>query len=166
MDTVKLLVFLREFGCGEHDENLTLIQYRNVVSDQRRSFFQRPLLVGNGCTQANQNTQGSILRLGGGTQGSIPRLGGALRGVSKDGRGGGEGSNFSLSPTLEHLRTKNSFNFIFCVSRTVCALLNCDPSIINDEDDASNTPLHLASLYGHSAVVKELLDRGAAIDAR
>ena len=50
--------------------------------------------------------------------------------------------------------------------RTVCALLNRDPSIINDEDDASNTPLHLAALHGHSSVVKELLDRGAAIDAR
>jgi len=39
-------------------------------------------------------------------------------------------------------------------------------SIINDEDDASNTPLHLAALYGNDKVAKELLERGAAIDAR
>ena len=39
-------------------------------------------------------------------------------------------------------------------------------SIINDEDDASNTPLHVAALNGNDKVAKELLDRGAAIDAR
>lgn len=39
-------------------------------------------------------------------------------------------------------------------------------SIINDEDDASNTPLHVAALNGNDKVGKELLDRGAAIDAR
>lgn len=39
-------------------------------------------------------------------------------------------------------------------------------SIINDEDDASNTPLHLAALHGYDKVAKELIDRGAAIDAR
>ena len=50
--------------------------------------------------------------------------------------------------------------------RTVCALLKRDISIINDEDDASNTPLHLAALQGYDKVAKELLDRGAAIDAR
>ncbi|XP_020622350.1 ankyrin-3-like [Orbicella faveolata] len=50
--------------------------------------------------------------------------------------------------------------------RTVCALLKRDMSIINDEDDASNTPLHLAALHGYDKVAKELLDRGAAIDAR
>ncbi|XP_073254183.1 uncharacterized protein [Porites lutea] len=50
--------------------------------------------------------------------------------------------------------------------RTVCALLKRDMSIINDEDDASNTPLHVAALNGNDKVAKELLDRGAAIDAR
>ena len=39
-------------------------------------------------------------------------------------------------------------------------------SIINDEDDASNTPLHVAALNGNDKVAKELLDRGGAIDAR
>ena len=48
----------------------------------------------------------------------------------------------------------------------MCALLKRDMSIINDEDDASNTPLHLAALCGNDKVAKELLDRGAAIDAR
>ena len=48
----------------------------------------------------------------------------------------------------------------------MCALLKRDISIINDEDDASNTPLHLAALHGNDKVTKELLERGAAIDAR
>ena len=55
---------------------------------------------------------------------------------------------------------------ICLLCRTVCALLKRDMSIINDEDDASNTPLHLAALYGNDKVAKELLERGAAIDAR
>ena len=60
------------------------------------------------------------------------------------------------------IMTGNNYAF----SRTVCALLKRDISIINDEDDASNTPLHLAALQGYDKVAKELLDRGAAIDAR
>ena len=45
-------------------------------------------------------------------------------------------------------------------------LIKQDPSIINDEDDCSNTPLHLAALHGHIKVVELLLNQGAAIDAR
>ena len=45
-------------------------------------------------------------------------------------------------------------------------LVKQDPSIINDEDDCSNTPLHLAALHGHIKVVELLLNQGAAIDAR
>ena len=45
-------------------------------------------------------------------------------------------------------------------------LLKRDTSIVNDEDDASNTPLHLAALEGHSIVVQSLLSSGAAVDAR
>ena len=45
-------------------------------------------------------------------------------------------------------------------------LLRRDTSIVNDEDDASNTPLHLAALEGHSKVVQILLSSGAAVDAR
>ena len=50
--------------------------------------------------------------------------------------------------------------------RIVEILLKRDISIVNDEDDASNTPLHLAALEGHSKVVKILLSSGAAVDAR
>ena len=45
-------------------------------------------------------------------------------------------------------------------------LIKQDPSIMNDEDDCSNTPLHLAALNGHIRVVELLLNQGAAIDAR
>ena len=45
-------------------------------------------------------------------------------------------------------------------------LIKENPSIINDEDDRSNTPLHLAALHGHIKVVELLLNQGASIDAR
>ena len=45
-------------------------------------------------------------------------------------------------------------------------LLKYDLSIVNDEEDASNTPLHLAALEGHTRVVQILLECGAAVDAR
>ena len=50
--------------------------------------------------------------------------------------------------------------------RTVTELVRKDPSIINDEDEASNTPLHLAATEGHVKCCKELLERGAEVDAR
>ena len=45
-------------------------------------------------------------------------------------------------------------------------LLKGDPSIINDEDEASNTALHHAAMEGHNKCVHELLTHGAAVDAR
>ena len=45
-------------------------------------------------------------------------------------------------------------------------LLTKDINIVNDEDDSSNTPLHLAALEGHVKVVEILLECGAAVDAR
>ena len=50
--------------------------------------------------------------------------------------------------------------------RTVIELVKKDPSIVNDEDEASNTPLHLAATEGHVKCCKELLERGAEVDAR
>ncbi len=50
--------------------------------------------------------------------------------------------------------------------RIVEILLKRDISIVNDEDETSNTPLHLAALEGHSKVVQILLTSGAAVDAR
>ena len=41
-----------------------------------------------------------------------------------------------------------------------------DPSIINEEDKASNTPLHLAATEGHLKCCTALLDNGADADAR
>ena len=52
------------------------------------------------------------------------------------------------------------------VFRTITELVKKDPSIINDEDEASNTPLHLAATEGHVKCCKELLERGAEVDAR
>ena len=37
---------------------------------------------------------------------------------------------------------------------------------INDEDEDSNTPLHLSALAGHNKAVSALIDAGAFIDAR
>jgi len=38
--------------------------------------------------------------------------------------------------------------------------------VINDEDEDSNTALHLAALAGHNKVVYTLLEAGADIEAR
>ena len=45
-------------------------------------------------------------------------------------------------------------------------LVRKDPSVINDEDEASNTPLHLAATEGHFKCCKALLENGAEVDAR
>ena len=55
---------------------------------------------------------------------------------------------------------------IFFSSRTVIELIKRDPSIVNDEDEASNTPLHLAAIEGHLKCCRALLERGAEVDAR
>ena len=50
--------------------------------------------------------------------------------------------------------------------RTVTALVRKDPSVINDEDYKSNTPLHLAATKGHLKCCKALLENGADVEAR
>ena len=55
---------------------------------------------------------------------------------------------------------------ILSIFRTVIELVKRDPSIVNDEDEASNTPLHLAAIEGHVKCCKALLERGAEVDAR
>ncbi len=38
--------------------------------------------------------------------------------------------------------------------------------VVNDEDEDSNTALHLAALAGHNKVVMALIENGADIEAR
>ena len=45
-------------------------------------------------------------------------------------------------------------------------LVRHDTTAINDEDEDSNTPLHLAALTGHNKVALVLLEEGADIEAR
>ena len=39
-------------------------------------------------------------------------------------------------------------------------------SIVNDVDDSSNTPLHLAAMEGHIKIVEMLIESGSAVDTR
>ena len=45
-------------------------------------------------------------------------------------------------------------------------LVRADETVINDEDEFSNTALHLASMEGHVRVVDALIEAGADITAR
>ena len=45
-------------------------------------------------------------------------------------------------------------------------LVRKETSIINEEDEASNTPLHLAATEGHLKCCKALLENGADVEAR
>ena len=51
-------------------------------------------------------------------------------------------------------------------SSVVRELVNRNKMVINDEDEDSNTALHLASLAGHNLVVEALLEAGADVEAR
>lgn len=50
--------------------------------------------------------------------------------------------------------------------RVVRQLVAHNTSVINDEDEESNMPIHLAALNGHAKVVETLLELGAQVDAR
>lgn len=58
------------------------------------------------------------------------------------------------------------FDLIFLSFSCVRELLSKDHSAANDEDENSNTPLHLAALSGHSKVANILLNNGADVSAR
>ena len=53
---------------------------------------------------------------------------------------------------------------VFC--RCVRELVKRNKMVVNDEDEDSNTPLHLACLAGHAKVVRTLIEAGADIEAR
>ena len=55
---------------------------------------------------------------------------------------------------------------IGCHDSVVKELVKHDITAINDEDEDSNTPLHLAALAGHNKVASTLLEKGADIEAR
>ncbi|XP_069174847.1 transient receptor potential cation channel subfamily A member 1 homolog isoform X4 [Procambarus clarkii] len=50
--------------------------------------------------------------------------------------------------------------------RVVRELVNRYKFLLSDENEYSNTPLHLACLQGHTDVARTLLEAGAAVDAR
>ena len=55
---------------------------------------------------------------------------------------------------------------LLCLCSVVRELVRRNKMVINDEDEDSNTALHLASLAGHNKVVQALIDAGADIEAR
>jgi uncharacterized protein len=50
--------------------------------------------------------------------------------------------------------------------KKVKALLQSDPKLVGERDSNGDTPLHVASLHGETAVAQALLDAGAEINAR
>ena len=58
--------------------------------------------------------------------------------------------------------------FILCcyTCSVVRELVRRDKMVINDEDEDSNTALHLAALAGHNKVALALIEAGADIEAR
>ena len=55
-------------------------------------------------------------------------------------------------------------NFLFV--STVRELVTQDKNAVNDEDENSNTALHLAALAGHAKVAEVLIEFGADVAAR
>lgn len=66
---------------------------------------------------------------------------------------------------LYHLVLPNS-HFLPTTIRVVRDLVHRYKFLISDENEESNTPLHLACLEGHSEVVSVLLEAGADVEAR
>lgn len=62
--------------------------------------------------------------------------------------------------------TKVCFNLNVNLLRVVRELVRRHKLLIPDENEESNTPLHLACLEGHADVVKVLLEHGAEVEAR
>lgn len=55
---------------------------------------------------------------------------------------------------------------MFTCFSVVRELVRQNRMVVNDEDEDSNTALHLAALAGHNKVVQALIDNGADIEAR
>jgi len=51
-------------------------------------------------------------------------------------------------------------------AKKVKVLLASDPKLVNDRDNNGDTPLHAAALHNQFAVVQELLDAGADVNAK
>ena len=54
-------------------------------------------------------------------------------------------------------------SLLVCISRVCKVILDKDPAAVNDEDNDSQTALHLACVHGKYDVVELLLDKGATI---
>ena len=54
---------------------------------------------------------------------------------------------------------------VFTCFSVVRELVRQNRMVVNDEDEDSNTALHLAALAGHNKVAQALIDNGADIEA-